>query len=124
MVNDFDNKVHLKLTCCLFILIKHAERSVTELSTRVCFSVEARDLIELVSEELTDEISRSLRQNEEVILQLHELCYLLVLIKIRGLQRLLKSHRQESNVLYDLLALFNDGFSLLERHRRLSLIEV
>lgn len=97
---------------------------MAELGTRVSLRMKARYLIKLVRQEFTDEITRTLRQNEQVILQLHELCDLLVLLEIRGLKRLLQSHRQEANILHNLLTHINDRFPLLKRQRRLSLFEV
>lgn len=49
-----------KYDCCLFFLIKHTQRSMPELSRGVVFSMQTRNLIEFLSQKLSNIICSSL----------------------------------------------------------------
>lgn len=87
---------------------------MTELSTRICFSMYLSYLNKFLGNKVANELPSSFREEEKVVLILKELGYLLILFQIVSLDGMLKSKTQVSDILHDFLSIFYDCFLLVK----------
>ena len=95
-----------------------------ELSTGVRLGVDARNLVELVGDELIDHLASSFGEQENILLVFQEVGDLFVFLDVGGLQSLLGPQAEVSDILDDLFPLIDQVLALADGLEALLLLVV